>query len=148
MDSRISSLIKPTLKTKFHVDFEWWKSQDSNWKVYLQAFLCPEHQKLLADYSYTDQIDLIDSTTGEVTRVDALLYTLTEHCAKQPDFLSGKQRAGGHDFQDFPCEREYSFERPGTFSLAFQTRGDNPANNWNRKGLQRYLNRHSLLTLI
>ncbi|HOE35038.1 MAG: hypothetical protein GX415_00330 [Chloroflexi bacterium] len=89
MDSRISSLIKPTLKTKFHVDFEWWKSQDSNWKVYLQAFLCPEHQKLLADYSYTDQIDLIDSTTGEVTRVDALLYTLTEHCAKQPDFLSG-----------------------------------------------------------
>ena len=89
MDSRISALIKPTLKTKFHVDFEWWKSQDRNWKVYLQAFLCPEHQKLLADYTYTDQIDLINPTTGEVTRVDALLYALTEHCAKQPDFLAG-----------------------------------------------------------
>jgi len=89
MDSRISALIKPTLKTKFKVDFEWWKAQDSNWKVYLKSFLCPEHQKLLADYSYSDQIDLIDPSTGEVTRVDALLYTLAEHCAKQPDFLSG-----------------------------------------------------------
>ena len=54
MDSRISALIKPTLKTKFKVDFEWWKAQDSNWKVYLQSFLCPEHQKLLADYSGKD----------------------------------------------------------------------------------------------
>ena len=89
MDSRISALIKPTLKTKFKVDFEWWKAQDSNWKVYLQSFLCPIHQKLLADYSYTDQIDLISPTTGEVTRVDALFYALTEHCAKQPEFLSG-----------------------------------------------------------
>ena len=89
MDSRISALIKPTLKTKFKVDFEWWKAQDSNWKVYLRSFLCPEHQKLLADYSYSDQIDLINPSTGEVTRVDALLYTLVEHCAKQPEFLSG-----------------------------------------------------------
>ncbi|HPS32080.1 MAG TPA: hypothetical protein PKW57_01115 [Anaerolineaceae bacterium] len=89
MDSRISALIKPTLKTKFKVDFEWWKAQDSNWKVYLQSFLCPLHQKLLADYSYTDQMDLVDPSSGEVKRVDALLYTLTEHCAKQPDFLSG-----------------------------------------------------------
>jgi len=89
MDSRISALIKPTLKTKFKVDFEWWKVQDSNWKVYLQSFLCSQHQKILADYSYTDQIDLIDPNSGEVTRVDALLYTLAEHCAKQPDFLSG-----------------------------------------------------------
>jgi len=89
VDSRISALIKPTLKTKFRIDFEWWKSQDHNWKVYLQSFLCPEHQKLLADYTYSDQIDLINPATGEVTRVDALLHTLAEHCAKQPDFLAG-----------------------------------------------------------
>jgi len=55
----------------------------------LQSFLCEEHQKLLASYSYDDQIDLVNPQTGEVTREDALLYTLIHHCARQPDFLSG-----------------------------------------------------------
>ena len=87
VDSRISALIKPTLKTKFRIDFEWWKSQDHNWKVYLQSFLCPEHQKLLADYSYSDQIDLINPATGEVTRVDALLHTCLLYTSDAADDL-------------------------------------------------------------
>ncbi|MFZ3070334.1 MAG: hypothetical protein WA110_04335 [Anaerolineaceae bacterium] len=89
MDSKLPSLLKPSLKTKFRVDFDWWRSQDRNWRVYLQSFLCEEHQKLFASYSYTDQIDLIDPQTGEVSQVDALLYTLNNHCAKQPGFVSG-----------------------------------------------------------
>jgi len=46
-------------------------------------------KKILANYSYEDQIDLVDPQTGEVTREDALLYTLIHHCARQSDFLSG-----------------------------------------------------------
>ena len=88
MDTKFSSLIKPTLNTKFRVDFDWWKNQDQNWKVYLQSFLCEEHKKILANFSYEDQIDLVNPQTGEVTKEDALLYTLINHCARQPDFLS------------------------------------------------------------
>ncbi len=89
MDSRLPSLIKPSLNTKFRIDFDWWKKQDRNWRIYLQSFLCSEHQQLLANFSYEDQIDVINPETGEVSRVDAILYTLSQHCSKQPDFFSG-----------------------------------------------------------
>jgi len=126
MDSHISSLIKPTLNTKFRVDFDWWKSQDHNWKVYLQSFLCEDHQKLFANFTYSDQIDMIDPQTGEVTREDALLYTLIHHCAKQPDFLSGNNALVDSIFKIFlvnqnkpltPLELSQMLNRPADIIL-------------------------------
>ena len=38
-----ASLIKPTKNTKFHIDFDWWKSQDRNWRNALGTFFCPTH---------------------------------------------------------------------------------------------------------
>lgn len=82
------SLVKPTLDTPFHIDFDWWKSHDHNWRVFLQSFLCVEHQKLYADLTNEVWIDWIDPQTAEVQHVDGLQHVLMTHCAKQIDFVS------------------------------------------------------------
>ncbi len=82
------SLVKPTLETPFHIDFDWWKEHDSNWRVFLLDFLCDEHRVLYEGQDQNIQIDFIDPATAEVKRVDGLLHTLVEHCAQQEGFIS------------------------------------------------------------
>ena len=84
----LPSLLKPTMKTKFQVDFDWWKSQDRNWRQSLIAFLCEEHQTLFAAYENEANIDIVNPFTGEVSQGDAILNTLVEHCAVQEGFIS------------------------------------------------------------
>ena len=81
------SLIKPNLSTKFAIDFDWWKSQDQNWRNSLISCLCPEHREAFASHSETASFDLVDQQTGEVSQGDALLDTLVNHCAKQENFI-------------------------------------------------------------
>ena len=33
-------LIKPGIDTQFHIDFDWWKDNDRNWRVDLRGLLC------------------------------------------------------------------------------------------------------------
>ena len=82
------SLIKPNLSTKFAIDFDWWKSQDRNWRNSLISYLCPEHRESFASHSDTYSFDLVDPQTGEVSQGDALIDTLINHCAKQDDFIT------------------------------------------------------------
>lgn len=82
------SLVKPTLQTRYHIDFAWWRQNDRDWRVYLRNFLCPEHQKAFANLGITEQVDWVDPETGEVQRVDGLQNILITHCAKQPTFVS------------------------------------------------------------
>jgi hypothetical protein len=88
MTNSLPSLLKPTLKTKFRVDFDWWKNQDRNWRASLLSFLCEEHQRIFADVHSEVNFDLVDENTGEVTQGDALLTTLVNHCAKHENFIS------------------------------------------------------------
>jgi len=85
---RSHSLIKPTVDTPFHIDIEWWKQYDKNWRVYLFNCLCEEHKEAFADSDRDVLIDWIDDQTAEVTQVNGLQHTLMTHCAKQADFLS------------------------------------------------------------
>lgn len=88
MLNKLPSLIKPTLETKFKIDFDWWKSQDRNWRNALEVFLCEEHQPYFINHDQTATADLVDLETGEVTQGDPLLDILTRHCARQAGFLS------------------------------------------------------------
>lgn len=83
-----SSLIKPSLTTKFRVDFDWWKMQDRNWRNSLVSFMCPKHQELFAHAGDAQEMDLVDPETGEISRGDGLIQTLVEHCARQEDFIT------------------------------------------------------------
>jgi hypothetical protein len=82
------SLVKPTIDTSLHIDFDWWKQHDNNWRVYLYSCLCPEHQASFSNLEENTLVDWIDPVTAEVTQVDGLQNILITHCAKQPDFLT------------------------------------------------------------
>jgi hypothetical protein len=82
------SLVKPTPQTPLHIDFEWWKTQEKNWRVFLFSYLCSEHQASFPDPSNITLIDRIDPKTAEITQVDGLQYLLETHCAKQPGFVT------------------------------------------------------------
>lgn len=88
IETKRFSLVKPTINTPFHIDFDWWKQHDSNWRVYLHAMLCADHQKAFEDVDEEAKIDWVDAETAEVTSVDGLQHVLITHCAKQPEFLN------------------------------------------------------------
>jgi hypothetical protein len=88
MVSQSFSLVRPTLSTPFHVDFDWWKNHDNNWRIFLFSCLCPEHQEIFHDQSLSHNIDWVDPETAEIRMVDGLQVTLMDHCAKQPDFYT------------------------------------------------------------
>lgn len=88
MDSKRSSLIKPKLTSSFKIDFDWWKRNDRDWRVFLRSFLCEEHQRVFENLENDEVIDWVDPKTGEVQQVDGLQHVLISHCAKQADFLT------------------------------------------------------------
>jgi len=82
------SLIKPKLTSPFQIDFDWWKRNDRDWRVYLRSFLCEEHQRMFENLDNDEIIDWVDPKTAEVKQVDGLQHVLISHCAKQDDFLT------------------------------------------------------------
>ncbi len=81
------SLLKPSVRTPFHIDFAWWEQNDRDWHVFLRSLLCPEHQELLSEVPEDSAIDSIDPVTAEVRPVNGIQYALMNHCALQPDFV-------------------------------------------------------------
>lgn len=90
LEKKRFSLVKPILETPFHIDFEWWKSHDSNWRVYLHNCLCSDHQMAFSEADQDSWIDWVDPQTGAVKQIDGLQNILIAHCAKQEDFITQK----------------------------------------------------------
>ncbi|HXF86015.1 MAG TPA: hypothetical protein VNK49_11565 [Anaerolineales bacterium] len=89
-EGKRTSLVKPTLDTPFHIDFDWWQKNERDWSVYLYSLLCAEHQKAFANTEESPTIDWVDPVTAEVKPVDGVQNALMTHCVKQPDFLTGQ----------------------------------------------------------
>ncbi len=84
---RLANLVRPTLDTPFHIDFDWWQEHDRDWRVHLRNLLCPEHHEQFASLEHDETIDWVDPETAEVHAVDGLQHVLMTHCALQPGFL-------------------------------------------------------------
>jgi hypothetical protein len=82
------SLVKPSLQTHFHIDFNWWGQSDRDWRVFLHSLLCAEHQEAFAELSGNHMVDWIDPESAEVQQVDGLQHILITHCARQPGFIT------------------------------------------------------------
>lgn len=82
------SLVRPTLQTKFWIDFEWWSQSDRDWRVLLQSLLCPIHQVVFAEAAEGQMVDWVDPETAEVKQVDGLQHVLITHCAREPGFIT------------------------------------------------------------
>jgi hypothetical protein len=87
-DSKRLSLVKPTLDTPFHIDFNWWSQNDREWRVHLLGLLTPEEQELFANIiDGDDLVDWVDPDTAEVHQVDGLQHVLITHTAQKEGFL-------------------------------------------------------------
>ena len=90
VEAKRSSLVKPSVNTPFHIDFDWWKKNERDWHVYLRSLLCAEHQQVFEEVEASQTIDWIDPLTAEVKPVDGIQNALMTHCVKQPDFLTSQ----------------------------------------------------------
>lgn len=88
MEGKRPSLVKPSVNTPFHIDFEWWQKSERDWHVYLRSLLCAEHQEAFANLEEGQAIDWVDPVTAEVKQVEGVQNALMTHCVKQPGFLT------------------------------------------------------------
>ena len=84
------SLLKPTLQTPFHIDFQWWKQNERDWHIFLRSLLCADHQEVFANMEEGQLIDWIDPVTAEVKPVDGIENALMSHCALEPEFVNAR----------------------------------------------------------
>ena len=82
------SLVKPTLSTPFHIDFEWWSQSERDWKIYLRGYLSPEDQETLTGADEDALFDLVDPVTAEISQVDGMQHLLITKYANREDFIS------------------------------------------------------------
>jgi hypothetical protein len=78
--------IKPTLATKFHIDFSWWQEKNQNLRAFLQSHACEACQES-AQKSENQTFDWVNPQTGEVFRLDILWHLINTHCAQDPNFI-------------------------------------------------------------
>lgn len=95
------SLLKPTIKTPFHIDFEWWKQNERDWHVFLRSLLCSEHQQIFGETEEGGLIDWIDPMTAEVKQVDGVQHALMTHCALLPEFSDQRTAVVEAIFRNF-----------------------------------------------
>lgn len=82
-----SALIKPTLDTKFHIDYEWWERDSEDLRTYLLSHLKPEQREQLAQIQEERLIDYVDPQTGEVFQLDELKLAI-QIAAQEDDFIN------------------------------------------------------------
>jgi hypothetical protein len=85
---RTSLFVRPTLDTKFHIDYDWWDRADRDLGIYLRSHLCSEHQEDDQELSTNFLVDHVDPDTAEVTRMPTIQHVLISHCARQEDYIT------------------------------------------------------------
>ena len=86
----LSTMLRPTLHTRFHIDFDWWERRGREYRVYLRGHLCDKHQIEFGTEEDSDSrlLDWVHPHTAQVSRLDWLEYVLRSHCSLQSDFLT------------------------------------------------------------
>lgn len=82
-----STIVKPTAKTKFHVDYDWWEQGDNDLRAYMLAHLPADLRAKFEDTTDERTVDYIDPETGEVFRLDKLRLAVQE-ASKRDDFIN------------------------------------------------------------
>lgn len=86
--SKPSFLVKPTLDTKFFIDYSWWERDDSeDLRIYMLSHVLPEQRDRLRDSEADRVIDYIDPETGEVTQLDELKLAIRQ-ATEDPNFIN------------------------------------------------------------
>lgn len=87
-DVKQFSLVKPTMNTPFHIDYDWWSKNERNWRIHLLEYLSEDQRNALKASGTNEEFDIIDPQTGEVRQVDAVQYFLIAQYAQQDNFVT------------------------------------------------------------
>lgn len=88
LSGKPSLLAKPTLDTKYHIDYDWWeRTPGEDLRVYLASHLQADQRERLLQSTETRMVDYIHPQTGEVTPLDELWLEL-RMAAEAPDFIT------------------------------------------------------------
>lgn len=82
-----SALVKPTLNTKFYIDYKWWDRATEDLRTYLLSHLRPEQKERLVQSDEDRVVDYIDPETGEVFRYGELDLAI-QQAARDPEFIN------------------------------------------------------------
>ncbi|MCI0708634.1 MAG: hypothetical protein L0154_00585 [Chloroflexi bacterium] len=82
-----SMIVKPTLDTKFHIDYDWWGRENNDLRSYMMTHLLPDMREKFENKDTFEQVDYIDPDSGEVFQLDELGLAIQE-AAKRPDFIN------------------------------------------------------------
>jgi hypothetical protein len=83
------NLVRPTLETRYHIDYDWWARSKGDLELYMAQHLCAAHRVELSGNPGSDiRHEWIDPKTGQILQVDNLQYVLLTHCSLQPDYIS------------------------------------------------------------
>lgn len=92
---------RPTVDTKFYIDYDWWERSGRNFRLILRDQLCGECRERFANHQNTEDVDWIDPDTGEVHRTDALRECLRTRCANDPDYINERLPVASACFRIF-----------------------------------------------
>lgn len=84
---KMGSSIKPTLDTKFHIDYVWWDRGEENLRQYLLTHLPANRRDYFQTAEAGNTIDYVDAETAEVRHLDELEMAIQD-AAHQPDFIN------------------------------------------------------------
>ena len=84
----LNYLIKPSVETRFSIDYDWWDSSRDDLHVYLLTHLTDEQQSRLENRELHEVFDYVDPETGEVFQLDQLDVALRESAGRD-DFITG-----------------------------------------------------------
>ena len=65
----LNYLIKPSLETKFYIDYDWWEHSRDDLQIYLLTHLTQDQQKALEDRDLREVFDYVHPETGEILRI-------------------------------------------------------------------------------
>ena len=82
-----SALIKPTLDTKFNIDYSWWDRNSEDLRTYLLSHVLPEQRERISQSEENRVIDFIDPATGEVIQLDEMQLAI-RLAAQDPNFIN------------------------------------------------------------
>jgi len=85
----MAKYIRPTLDTKFHVDFSWWQEKGQNLRAYLRSHTCPDCEALVEE-SEGQTFDWVNPETGEVFQIDMLWHIIQTHCSQDPGYFDNR----------------------------------------------------------
>lgn len=84
-----SALIKPTLNTKFHIDYDWWERSRDDLRTYMLSHLPTEVRERISQSHESHTVDYVDPATGEVHQLDELQLAI-QNAAEDPSFINSQ----------------------------------------------------------